>query len=164
MTKKTRRIDYWRDPEAPKPTSRKASASVFVQDERGRVLMLRRTDNDLWTIPTGGVRKGETVAEAGVRECREETGLDIEVTGLVGVFSSPDHVIVYMHGKKVDEVRQPINLCLRGRIVGGEIQPEPTEAQEVRWVEPEKLSGYNIHPAIRLRIEHGLHGTDPYIG
>ncbi|MDP4510508.1 NUDIX domain-containing protein [Nonomuraea turcica] len=164
MTKKTKRVDYWRDPDAPKPTSRKASASVFVRDDGGRLLMLRRTDNDLWTIPTGGVKRGETVAQAAARECREETGLDVEVTGLVGVFSTPDHVIVYMHGDKVDEVRQPINICLRARVVGGIMQPEPTEAREVRWVDPEALQDYPIHPAIRLRIDHGLKGLDPYIG
>ncbi|MFD9945078.1 NUDIX domain-containing protein [Nonomuraea sp. NPDC059023] len=162
--KEIRRIDYWQDPEAPKPTSRKASASVFVKDDQGRVLMLRRTDNGLWTIPTGGVKKGETVAEAGVRECREETGPDIEIVGLVGVFSTPDHVIAYLKGGKVDEVRQPINVCLRAHVVGGEIRPEPAEAQEVRWVTPERLAGYNIHPAIRLRIDCGLTGGSPHIG
>ncbi|MFG1709255.1 NUDIX domain-containing protein [Nonomuraea sp. M3C6] len=164
MTKKTRRVDYWQDPDAPKPTSRKASASVFVRDEAGRLLLLRRVDNDLWTIPTGGVKKGETVAQAGVRECREETGLDVEVTGLVGVFSTPDHVIVYLHGDKVDEVRQPINICLRARVVSGEVRPEPAEAREVRWVEPGALDDYPIHPAIRLRIDGGLEDAEPYIG
>ncbi|MFI9555289.1 NUDIX domain-containing protein [Nonomuraea endophytica] len=162
--KKVRRIDYWQDPAAPKPTSRKASASVFATDDQGRVLMLRRTDNGLWTIPTGGVKKGETVAEAGVRECKEETGLDVEVVGLVGVFSTPDHVIVYMKGSEVDEVRQPINVCLRAQVVGGEIRPEPAEAHEVRWVAPERLAGYSIHPAIRLRIDCGLAGGSPHIG
>ncbi|MEU8250178.1 NUDIX domain-containing protein [Nonomuraea sp. NPDC048916] len=162
--KRSRRIDHWRDSDAPKPTSRKASASVFVLDEQGRVLMLRRTDNDLWTIPTGGVKKGETVAQAAVRECQEETGLNVAVTGLVGVFSTPDHVIVYMHGDKVDEVRQPINVCLRARVVGGGIRPEPAEAREVRWVEPDQLDDYRIHPAIRLRIDHGLEDEEPYIG
>jgi ADP-ribose pyrophosphatase YjhB (NUDIX family) len=164
VSKRTRRIDHWQDPDAPTPTSRKASASVFVRDEAGRLLLLRRTDNDLWTIPTGGVKKGETVAQAGVRECREETGLDVEVIGLVGVFSTPDHVIVYMHGKKVDEVRQPINVCLRARVTGGDVRPEPTEAHEVRWIEPGALNDFQIHPAIRLRIDHGLGGTEPYIG
>ncbi|MGW0807636.1 NUDIX domain-containing protein [Nonomuraea sp. NPDC002799] len=162
--KKRRRIDHWRDPDAPKPTSRKASASVFVRDEAGRLLLLRRTDNELWTIPTGGVKKGETVAEAGVRECREETGLEVDVTGLVGIFSTPDHVIVYMHGKKVDEVRQPINVCLRARVVGGDVRPEPEEAREVRWVEPDALDDYAIHPAIRLRIDRGLEDEGPYLG
>ncbi|MEO3802908.1 NUDIX domain-containing protein [Nonomuraea sp. B1E8] len=160
----TKRVDYWRDPDAPKPTSRKASASVFVRDEAGRLLLLRRTDNDLWTIPTGGVKRGETVAQAGARECREETGLDVEVIGLVGVFSTPDHVIVYLHGDQVDEVRQPINICLRARVVGGEVRPEPSEAREVRWVESAALDDYPIHPAIRLRIDRGLENAEPYIG
>jgi NUDIX domain len=70
MSPKKRRIDYWQHPDAPKPTNRKASASVVARDESGRVLLLRRPDNDLWTIPTGAVKRGETVAEAAVRECR----------------------------------------------------------------------------------------------
>ncbi|MCK1794994.1 NUDIX domain-containing protein [Streptomyces sp. XM4193] len=163
MGQATRRIDHWQDPDAPKPTSRKTSASTFVQDVEGRVLLLKRVDNDLWTIPTGGVKKGETVGEGGVRECREETGLDVEVIGLVGVFSTPDHVIVYMHGDKVDEVRQPINICLRARVVGGQITPEPDEAAEVRWVAPEELGSYPIHPALMARIRHGLSGAAPYV-
>ena len=124
MSPKTRRVDYWRDAEAPKPTNRKASASVLVRDDADRVLLLRRPDNDLWTIPTGAVKRGETVAEAGVRECREETGLQVETTGLVGVFSTPDHVIAYMKGDKVKEVRQPINVCLHARPVGGELRSQ----------------------------------------
>ncbi|MGW7516255.1 NUDIX domain-containing protein [Streptomyces sp. NPDC054796] len=161
--KGTRRIDHWRDPDAPQPTSRKTSASVFVRDEDGRLLMLRRVDNDLWTIPTGGVKKGETVGQAGVRECREETGLDVEVVGLVGVFSTPDHVIVYMHGDHVDEVRQPINICLRARLLGGEVRPQLDEAAEVRWIDPAELDAYPVHPALLERIRHGLTSATPYI-
>ncbi|MFC5720508.1 NUDIX domain-containing protein [Streptomyces gamaensis] len=160
---KTRRIDYWQDPNAPAPTSRKASASAFVLDDSGRLLLLQRVDNGLWTIPTGGVKKGETVAQAAVRECREETGLGIEVTGLVGVFSDPGHVIAYLHGDRVDEVRQPINVCLRARVVGGAMSPDPKEAAAVRWVSPAELDGYRIHPALRVRIEHGLHSPEPHI-
>ncbi|MFJ6568709.1 NUDIX domain-containing protein [Streptomyces sp. NPDC091292] len=162
-SKATRRVDHWQDPDAPRPTSRKTSASVFVQDEDGRLLLLQRVDNGLWTIPTGGVKKGETVGQAGVRECHEETGLEVEVTGLVGVFSTPDHVIVYWHGDRVDEVRQPINICLRARVTGGEIAPEPSEAEEVRWVDPADLDAYPIHPALRFRIDHGLRTQAPYI-
>ncbi|MYY11078.1 NUDIX domain-containing protein [Streptomyces sp. SID4919] len=163
MSKATRRVDHWQDPEAPRPTSRRTSASVFVQDDHGRLLLLKRVDNGLWTIPTGGVKKGETVGQAGVRECREETGLDVEVIGLVGVFSTPDHVIVYWHGDRMDEVRQPINVCLRARVTGGEIAPEPSEAQEVRWVDPAELDTYPINPALRFRIDHGLRTREPYI-
>jgi len=163
VTPKRRRVDYWRDPDAPRPTSRKASASVLVRDGAGRVLLLRRPDNNLWTIPTGAVKRGETVPEAAVRECREETGLQVEITGLVGVFSTPDHVIAYLKGDTVKEVRQPINVCLHARPVGGELT-RTAEAAEVAWIAPDDLGGYDLHPAIRLRIAHGLTSTEPYLG
>ncbi|WP_313896175.1 NUDIX domain-containing protein [Streptomyces sp. YIM 98790] len=163
MKRATHRVDYWRDPNAPAPTSRKTSASAFVRDEAGRLLLLKRVDNGLWTIPTGGVKKGESVGQAAIRECREETGLDIEIDGLVGVFSTPEHVIAYMHHSEVLEVRQPINICVRGRAAGGEIVPQPDEAQEVRWVGQEELADLPIHPALMVRIRHGLAGGAPYI-
>ncbi|MFF5206744.1 NUDIX hydrolase [Streptosporangium sp. NPDC000396] len=137
---------------------------LLATDADGALLLLRRTDNDLWTIPTGGIKTGETVAECGVRECREETGLEIEITGLVGIFSDPGHVIAYMHGDKIDEVRQPINVCLRGHVTGGKIQPNPRESREVRWVDAGQLDDYAIHPALRRRIDWGLHHQDPHVG
>jgi ADP-ribose pyrophosphatase YjhB (NUDIX family) len=151
-----RRKDYWDDPKAPKPTSRKASASVLVQDDKSRVLLLRRTDNGLWTIPTGAVKKNETVAQAAVRECREETGLEIQPVGLVGVFSDPRHIIEY---KK--EVRQPINICLRAVVIGGRLTTT-NEASAVEWVGCDELDRYEIHPAVRLRITHGLTSSEPH--
>ena len=163
MSPKRRRVDYWQDPHAPKPTSRKPSASVLVRDDAGRVLLLQRPDSGLWTIPTGAVKKGETVPKAAVRECHEETGLQVEITGIVGVFSTPDHLIAYYKGDKVKEVRQPVNICLRARPVGGELQ-RTDEAAAVAWVEPTDLGGYEIHPAIRLRLDHSLTSSEPYIG
>jgi len=162
MSRKTRRIDHWQNPQAPAPTSRKPSASVLVRNEDGHVLLLRRPDNGLWTIPTGALEKGETATECGIRECREETGVEIEITGLVGVFTTPDHVIVYEKDGKVDEVRQPVNICLHARPVGGVPTTTP-EASEVRWVDPSDLHAYDIHPALRRRLEHGLNETAPHV-
>ena len=152
------RHDYWRDPAAPRPTSRKPSASVLVTDGDGRVLLIRRTDNQLWTIPTGGLKKGETIRQCAIRECEEETGLVVEITGLVGVFSTPDHVIAYSDG----EVRQPVNVCLRARVTGGEAMTTD-EASEVRWVPSAEIGDYDIHPAIMRRIRHGLDSAEPHI-
>jgi len=162
VSKKTRRVDHWRDPDAPAPTSRKPSASALVRDEQGRVLLLRRPDNDLWTIPTGGLKKGETIRECAARECEEETGIVIEITGLVGVFTTPDHVIEYIKGGRVDEVRQPVNVCLHARPVGGALTTTD-EASDVRWVSPLELGGYEIHPALRRRIDHGLTFDEPHV-
>ncbi len=159
MSKRHKRRDYWDDPHAPKPTNRKASASVLVRDAEGRVLLLCRPDNGLWTIPTGSVKRNETVPQAAIRECREETGVDVEILGIVGVFSDPRHVVEYGDG----EVRQPINICLRARPVGGE-PTRTAEASAVEWVTQGDIDGYDIHPAIRLRIAHGLSSDAPHIG
>jgi len=152
------RRDYWQDPDAPRPTSRKPSASVLVTDDAGAILLLQRTDTGLWTIPTGGLKKGETISQCAIRECEEETGLTVEITGLVGVFSTPDHVIAYGNG----EVRQPVNVCLHAAVTGGIATPTD-EASEIRWVRPDEISTYDIHPAILRRIRHGIDSAAPHI-
>lgn len=85
------------------------------------------------------------------------------MTGIVGVYSDPGHVIAYYRGKKINEVRQPINVCLHAVPVGGELAPAPDEASEVHWVEPDDLDGLEIHPALRVRIMHGLSGGQPHV-
>lgn len=157
--RRPRRVDYWQDPDAPKPTSRKPSASVIVRNSAGGLLLLRRPDSGRWTIPTGGLKKNETLTQCAVRECREETGLDIEIITLVGVFSDPAHVIAYAGG----EVRQPVNACFSARPIGGNLTTSD-EASEVAWVTPARLDDYDIHPAILRRIAHGLDpGSAPHV-
>lgn len=109
------------------------------------------------------MKKGETVGEDGARECKEETGPEVEITGLVGVFPTRDHVIAYLHGDRVDEVRQPISICLRARVTGGNIAPQPDEAADVRWVEPSRLGEHPVHPALMERAHHGLASREPFV-
>jgi 8-oxo-dGTP pyrophosphatase MutT (NUDIX family) len=157
------RTDHWNDPDAPRATRRRTSASVFVLDDQRRLLLMCRADSGLWTMPSGGVKTGETVAEAGARECEEETGILVGVTGLLGVFSDPAHVVVITRDGKVTDVRQPINICLRARPLGGVLRPAPEEARDARWVAPADLDGYPIAPALRARIRHGFDGGPPII-
>ncbi len=159
MSKKPRRrTDYWDDPHAPKPTSRKPSASVVVRNHRGELLLLRRAGSGLWTIPTGALKKKETLTACAIRECREETGLAVELTGLAGVFSDPRHRIAYPDG----EVRVPVNVCFYGHPVGGELATD-AESDDAAWVAPEDLDGYDMSPAIRRRITHALSGPVPHV-
>jgi ADP-ribose pyrophosphatase YjhB (NUDIX family) len=79
-----RRIDYLDDPEAPAANSLVPSVNVAVTNADGDVLLIRRTDNENWALPGGAMDCGETMADAAVRETREETGLNCEVVGLVG--------------------------------------------------------------------------------
>src|SRR6266566_4811775 len=134
------RVDYLNDPNAPKANSIAVAVSAFVQDDQGRILMIRRTDNDLYSIPGGQVEPGETLTQAAIREVKEETGIDIEITGLIGIYSNPNHVISYNNG----EIRQEFSICLRARPLGGEIRTS-TESSDVHWATRNRLSALQIH-------------------
>ncbi|WP_190820115.1 NUDIX hydrolase [Saccharopolyspora pogona] len=152
--------DYYNDPDGPPANSIVVAVAAFVQDDTGRVLMIRRTDNDQYAIPGGAQDIGETVAQAAIRETAEETGIDIEVSGLIGVYSDPGHVIAYDDG----EVRQEFSLCFRALPIGGTPRTS-SESKEVHWVDPADIATLNIGRANRLRIEHGLQQrAEPYIG
>ncbi len=73
------RIDYIDDPNAPRANSVVPSVIAIVEDDRGRVLLIHKTDNNLWALPGGGHDIGESIADTVVREVREETGYDVEV-------------------------------------------------------------------------------------
>ena len=57
------RTDYLYDPNAPTPNSIAVAVSVFVQDNRRNILIIRRTDNDLYSIPGGQLELDETLTE-----------------------------------------------------------------------------------------------------
>ncbi len=63
---------------------------AIIFDERGQVLLCHRRDRDLWNLPGGGVKSRELPIEAVVREVREETGLDVQVERLIGVYGKLD--------------------------------------------------------------------------
>ncbi|WP_329055293.1 NUDIX domain-containing protein [Amycolatopsis sp. NBC_01488] len=145
------RVDYYNDPNAPKANSIAVAVSAFIQDDEGRILMIRRTDNDLYSIPGGQLELGETLAEAAVREVREETGIECEVTEVIGLYSDPKHVIAYDDG----EVRQEFSICFRAKPTGGKLQTS-SESKEALWTRVDSVSELKIHSTIRLRIAHGL--------
>ena len=91
------------------------SAAIF--DEQGRVLLTKRKDNGQWCLPSGGMDSGESVAEACVREVWEETGLNIRVKRLVGVYSHADQLTVYADGNKF----QIVALHFEVEIISGEL-------------------------------------------
>lgn len=154
------RTDYYDDPHAPTPNSVVVAASAVVTDDRSRILLQRRRDNDLWALPGGGMEMGESLPEAAVREVREETGLDVEITGLVGTYTDPRHIIAYSDG----EVRRQFNVCFRARVVGG-APAVSDESRELRFVEPGELAVLPMHRTQRLRLTHFLEDrAAPYLG
>ncbi|MEU1022975.1 NUDIX domain-containing protein [Streptomyces sp. NPDC005904] len=154
------RTEYFDDPNAPKPNSLVVAASAVVTDEDGRILLQRRRDNDLWALPGGGMDMTDSLPGAAVREVKEETGLDVEITGLVGTYTDPRHVIAYTDG----EVRRQFNVCFTARRVGGELEIS-NESTELRFVDPADLKSLPMHHTQRLRIQHFLERRSaPYLG
>lgn len=143
------RIEHYNNPDAPLANNLVPAASAVVADERGRILLMRRSDNELWSIPGGGMEVGERIAETAVREVKEETGVDVEIDHLVGIYSNPEHVVEYSDG----EVRQQFSVCFACRTVGGELATS-NESSEVGFFSPEEIEAMPMHDSIRLRIGH----------
>jgi 8-oxo-dGTP pyrophosphatase MutT (NUDIX family) len=94
----------------------------------GQVLLTRRQDFPVWCLPGGGIDPGESAAAAAVREVREETGLEVALTRLVGVYSRPhwspegSHEVLYA-----------------ARVVGGALVRETAETTDAAFVAPDAL-------------------------
>ncbi|MFB7255729.1 NUDIX hydrolase [Streptomyces nojiriensis] len=155
------RIDHFRDPNAPAANSVVPSVTAVVRDEEGNLLLIHKTDNNLWALPGGGHDAGESIAQTVVREVEEETGIAVVVEDIVGLYTDPHHVMAYDDG----EVRQQFSICFHARPIGGSLRTS-SESKEVRWVAPADLGKLDIHPSMRLRITHGLDASrsTPYIG
>lgn len=154
------RTEYYDDPLAPEPNSMVVAASAVVCDSEGRILLQRRRDNDLWALPGGGMDLGDSLPGTAVREVKEETGLDVEITGLVGTYTDPRHIIEYSDG----EVRRQFNICFTARVTGGELSLSD-ESTELRFVAPADLDALPMHHTQRLRLRHFLERRPvPYLG
>lgn len=154
------RTEYYDDPNAPKPNSIVVAASAVVTDDHGRILLQRRRDNDLWALPGGGMDLTDSLPGTAVREVKEETGLDVEITGLVGTYTDPKHIIAYTDG----EVRRQFNVCFTARITGGRLEISD-ESTELRFLPPEEIEQLPMHHTQRLRLQHFLEQRErPYLG
>jgi len=94
---------------------------VAVIDD-GKVLLTKREDFEVWCLPGGGVEDGESLAEAGIREAKEETGLDVELTRLVGVYSRLGGGMHDVHA-----------ILYAAKPIGGELKTQPNETIEVAY-------------------------------
>ena len=155
-----RRIDYYDDPNAPAANSLVPSVNVVVINDAGEILLIRRSDNDNWSLPGGAIDLGESVSHAAIRETREDTGITCEITGIVGIYSDPKHLIHYTSN---DEVRQEFSIVLTASPVSGVPSPSD-ESREVHWNIPTKADTLQMDRTMRFRINHYLeHRNAPFV-
>ena len=120
-------------------------AFAVILDHQHRVLLCHRRDLDVWNLPGGGVETGELPTEAVVREVKEETGLDVTVDRLVGVYGKTD--------------KDELVFTFACRIVGGEIAATD-EADNCEYFEIERTPSNTapkhvgrIHDAIDFAVQ-----------
>lgn len=99
---------------------------------------------------------GESLPDCAVRETREETGVEVEITGIVGTYSDPRHVFAYDDG----EVRQEFSVCFLARPVAGSLAVSE-ESTDVRWFEPGEVDALPMVAAIRKRVNDWRDGSMP---
>lgn len=118
-------------------------SAVLFSDDRQKVLLTRRTDNGQWCLPGGMIEPGESVAEGCEREVFEETGLNVRVTRLTGIYSNPDRLTVYPDGNKA----HVIVLNFEAEKVGGELglSDETTEVKFFPVAEAEQMDLFHGH-------------------
>lgn len=115
-------------------------AFAIVFDELDRVLLSHRRDLDVWNLPGGGVESGELPTEAAVRETKEETGLDVLIERLVGVYGKGD--------------KDELVFAFACRAIGGQLSATD-EADESRYFAIEDIPT-NTSPKQVERIQDAI--------
>ena len=125
------------------------AAYALLRDDDGRVLLALWNEGPepLWTLPGGGVDLHETVAEAAVREVREETGHEIELGPVLGVDSSV--IPPSEHRTGTDRPFKTVRVVFEGRLVSGELANEVGgTTDEARWIPVDDVVGLPRVPLV----------------
>jgi ADP-ribose pyrophosphatase YjhB (NUDIX family) len=98
--------------------------------QENKVLLTRREDFGSWCIPGGKVEDGESLGQSAVREIKEETGLEVQIEHLVGIYSIPKGPNGGSH-----------DIYFAGVPIGGSLHPDPDEVIETAWFGLDDLPG-----------------------
>jgi 8-oxo-dGTP pyrophosphatase MutT (NUDIX family) len=136
------------EPDSERALGVRPSVSAVIFDRRGRLLLQQRSDGGQWGLPGGSVEIGESVHDAVIREVREETGLQVTVLRLVGVYSEPAlQVVRYPDGN----VWHYVNVCFECAVQSGELTT-CDETLALRYVPAARLPA-TLLPNHRIRIQ-----------
>lgn len=97
----------------------RTGAAAIIFNEQGQILLQKRGDNGLWGLPGGGHELNESLSQTVLREVREETGLDVAIVRLIGIYSDPANTTVqYPDGTRI----QFVSALFECQIVSGTIK------------------------------------------
>jgi ADP-ribose pyrophosphatase YjhB (NUDIX family) len=117
----------------------KIAIGAVVGNDKGQILLIQRADSGIWLYPTGWADVGYSASEVAVKEVKEETGIDVEVRRLIGVFD----------GLRLNFTSTPLySLVFHCHAIGGELRPHPLETLDAGWFDPDDL------PEPLARVQH----------
>ena len=122
----------------------RVGVGVVIRGPGETILLEKRRDCGWWGLPGGRVEPGESLAAAALREVLEETGLAVEVTHLIGVYSDPSGRIVTYPDN--GDVVQLIDVVVGARVLSGSLMCSQ-ESEEVRFFPPSQLPEEIVPPA-----------------
>lgn len=134
------------------------SATLFNQ-EQDKILLTRRSDNGLWCLPGGGIDPGESIEETCIREVLEETGLRVTVRKILGIYSSPDWLVEYPDGNRVQIVA--VNFAVD--LIEGQATTTP-EVTEIGYFNQQEIETLDLLINHRQRIQDAFsHHCEAFI-
>jgi 8-oxo-dGTP diphosphatase len=127
------------------------TVDIVIQRNDDSIVLVRRRNPPFkgqWAIPGGFVEYGETVEHAAVREAKEETGLEVELTRIIGVYSDPNR----------DPRGHTVSICFLAREVGGALRAD-TDAKDAKGFDPPSLPTRLAFDHDRILADAGIRKT-----
>ncbi len=118
---------------------------VLIENEKGEVLLQRRSDTGEWCVPGGALEPGETYVEAATRELSEEVGIKVSDLQLFGLYSGADREIHYPNG----DVVYSLSVIFITRSFTGEISDSDSEVLEHRFFDKDSIPKELFYPDAR---------------
>ncbi|WP_339264801.1 NUDIX domain-containing protein [Paenibacillus sp. FSL W8-0187] len=121
----------------------------FVEDGHGNILLVKTRDGG-WVYPGGQVEVGENLIDGLIREIKEESGIDVSVGSLVGVYSNTG-IQKWYDG--VTDVPTQVGFDFVCQPIGGKLLSFSEETTDSRWVAKDRVLDLITQPSVRFRYQ-----------